>query len=117
MANSFQFTKAYFIRSLFTATLVLAMALTLSCSSDDNNDNGGGGGGGGGNWLSCNDYNALLSKCSSQREADIAACNFGDNACTEAANDKHTQCIITGSCNGTSKNECKAHYDETCGDD
>jgi len=46
MANPIKFTKAYFIRPLFTATIAIATALTLSCSSGDDNNNDGGGGGG-----------------------------------------------------------------------
>jgi len=41
MANSIQSTKAYFIRPLITATLVLAISLTISCSSDDGDGGGG----------------------------------------------------------------------------
>jgi len=37
MANSVHIARTYFIRTLFTATIVLAMALTLSCSSDNDN--------------------------------------------------------------------------------
>jgi len=40
MANSTQIAKAYSIRPLFTAALVLAITFTLSCSSDNNNNGG-----------------------------------------------------------------------------
>jgi len=44
MANSVQTTKAYIVRSLFTAGIMLAI-LTLSCSSDDGNGGNGDDGG------------------------------------------------------------------------
>jgi len=42
MVNSVQTTKAYIMRSLFTAGIVLAISLSLSCSSDDGNGDDGG---------------------------------------------------------------------------
>jgi len=40
MANSIQITETYFIRTLFTAILAIAMAFTLSCSGDDGGEGG-----------------------------------------------------------------------------
>jgi len=42
MRKSFSLARAYILRSLFTATILLAMALTLSCSSDGDDPPSGG---------------------------------------------------------------------------
>jgi len=61
MANSIQIAKAYVIRTIFTATIAVAIAFTLSCSGDD----GGGSGGGGGSQS--------VSECN-----DVYVGNYGD---------------------------------------
>jgi len=43
MKKSVQITKAHIVRSLFTAGIMLAISLTLSCSSDDGNGGDPGG--------------------------------------------------------------------------
>jgi len=82
------------------AAIGLALTFTLSCSDDDDK---------GGRWLTCEEFASLEDSCESKYSAEYDACKY-DEACEHAVNAKMDKCFMDGACNGTSKNECLAHY-------
>jgi len=91
------------VRFLLAASLLLALAFTLSCSDDDK----------GGGWLSCKEFFAHIDRCDDKYEKEYNTCS--DDACRDAVDANDTKCILDA-CNGTSKQECKAHY-SSCKED
>jgi len=84
------------VRFLLVASLLLALALTLSCSDDK------------GGWLTCKEFYKLIDKCSSKYDAE---CN-GDEDCEDNVDRKIDQCVIKDACNGTGMDKCEEHYYE-----
>jgi len=90
-----------------TATIVLALAFTLSCSSDDDDNNNNGGGG----WLTtCEQFHNLFQQCDAKYQTEYNNCT--DSACEEKVDEKIDDCISAGACNGTGFVECKQHYED-----
>jgi len=90
------------VRFLLAAGILLALAFTISCSDDDKS----------GGWLTCQDFVDHINKCDRESEAEWIACS--DDACRDAAEAKFDKCKMNGACNGTSWEECIAHYEESC---
>jgi len=92
------------IHFLLAASLLFALAFTLSCSDDK------------GGWLTCKELETLSMKCYNNHKAEYDACK--NDACDEAVGAKIEQCIISDACNGTSMDKCKEHYyKEGCSSD
>jgi len=87
-----------------TAGILLALALTFSCSDDNK-----------GSWLTCQEVASLEDSCESKYSAEYDACKY-DEACEHSVNAKMDKCFMDGACNGTSKKECLSHY-RACDED
>jgi len=97
------------------ATFGLALAFTFSCSDDDK-----------GGWLTCQELESLKNKCGQKYLADEEACvaMYDGNkreeyeACWDKLHAKLEKCVMPDACNGTSSEECDAHYESMgCFDD
>jgi len=85
---------------LLAASLLLALAFTLSCSDDK------------GGWLTCKELYNLENKCYNKYKTEYNACDNGNDndECYDALDAKVDKCVIDDACNGTSMNKCEEHY-------
>jgi len=86
------------IHLLLVASLLFALAFTLSCSDDKSG------------WLTCKELFSLADKCNKKYKAEFNACKT--DACEEAVDAKVDQCVISDACNGVSEKQCAKHYQE-----
>jgi len=89
------------VKIALAASIVLAWALTFSCSDDKDS------------WLSCEAVSKLDDKCDKSSYADCESDK--DDACWDAADAKYEKCMIDGgACNGASVEKCYEHYYKEC---
>jgi len=93
------------IHLLLVASLLFAVAFTLSCSEDK-----------GGGWLTCQELIKLEDKCANTYEQKYDDCK--DRTCRDKVESEWEKCFIGDACNGASMNKCEKHYkDEGCFED
>jgi len=84
------------------ASILFALAFTLSCSDDKDS------------WLSCEAAGTLANKCDAEAYSTL---NCNDDACWDAADAKWEKCMIDGgACGGASVEKCYEHYAKECGE-
>jgi len=84
------------IKIILAASIVIAWALTFSCSDDKES------------WLSCKEIVNLYSECGGENSPGFEKCMINKGACNGASADKCDEdCVV----------ECYTHYiDEGCFD-
>jgi hypothetical protein len=86
-----------------TASLVLAITFTLSCSDDDS----------GGGYISCSELHETIHICNDRYETEYEACKNNQD-CKDGVEDKINNCMMDKTCGGNSLKECEAYYEDKC---